>query len=305
VPSAPPVKLKLRRTLKGHSAKVHAFQWNSNSRSIVSASQDGKMLVWDALTGNKLEVIFLRSAWVMTCAISPSGDFVACGGLENICFIYHLKGKTPPTGPIRELNGHDAFIGCCRFLSEKSILTASGDHTIALWDMETGSKSIEFKEHQREVMTLSMNPVDANLFLSSGVDATVKLWDIRSPKSVQSAKPHALDINCVTYFPDGSAFATASDDKTVKMYDLRAAAEIMSYKGPNVNCQITSVSFSKGGKYIFAGQEDCSVTAYDTLRGDALYKIDGHIARVSAVSVAPDGMGLCTASWDNELRIWA
>jgi WD40 repeat protein len=47
--------------------------------------------------GNKLEVISLRSSWVMTCAFSPSGNFVACGGLDNTTYIYHIKGKDPPT----------------------------------------------------------------------------------------------------------------------------------------------------------------------------------------------------------------
>jgi len=305
IPSKEPSKLRLRRTLKGHSAKVHSFDWNSNSRYIVSASQDGKLLVWDAITGNKLEVIFLRSSWVMSCAFSPSGTFVACGGLENICYLYNLKGKEPPTKPLKELAGHDAFVGCCKFLDEKRLITASGDHSCALWDLETGVRSREFKEHQKEVMGLSLNPKDNNYFLSCGVDTFVKLWDIRSPKSAFSVKIHEADVNCVTYFPTGNSFATASEDKTVKIFDLRANAELMKYQGSNVNCNITSVCFSLGGSYLFAGQEDCNVSVYDTIRGNFLYKIDGHLSRISSVGVSPDGMALCTSSWDNELKIWA
>ena len=29
----------------------------------------------------------------MTCAYAPSGNFVACGGLDNICSIYNLKTR--------------------------------------------------------------------------------------------------------------------------------------------------------------------------------------------------------------------
>jgi hypothetical protein len=29
----------------------------------------------------------------MTCAYAPSANFVACGGLDNICSIYNLKTK--------------------------------------------------------------------------------------------------------------------------------------------------------------------------------------------------------------------
>lgn len=58
------------------------------SRNLVSASQDGKLIVWDSYTTNKVHAIPLRSSWVMTCAYAPSGSYVACGGLDNICSIY-------------------------------------------------------------------------------------------------------------------------------------------------------------------------------------------------------------------------
>lgn len=59
-------------------------------RNLVSASQDGKLIVWDSYTTNKVHAIPLRSSWVMTCAYAPSGSYVACGGLDNICSIYRL-----------------------------------------------------------------------------------------------------------------------------------------------------------------------------------------------------------------------
>ena len=57
-------------------------------RNLVSASQDGKLIVWDSYSTNKVHAIPLRSSWVMTCAYAPSGSYVACGGLDNICSIY-------------------------------------------------------------------------------------------------------------------------------------------------------------------------------------------------------------------------
>lgn len=56
----------------------------------MSASQDGKLIVWDSYTTNKVHAIPLRSSWVMTCAYAPSGSYVACGGLDNICSIYRF-----------------------------------------------------------------------------------------------------------------------------------------------------------------------------------------------------------------------
>ena len=118
------IQMRTRRTLRGHLSKVsnlrqtlsltlclqvYAMHWGADSRNLVSASQDGKLIVWDSYSTNKVRhhhhaketnckacnnrlnqvpAIPLRSSWVMTCAYAPSGNFVACGGLDNICSIY-------------------------------------------------------------------------------------------------------------------------------------------------------------------------------------------------------------------------
>ena len=53
-----------------------------------------------------MHAIPLRSSWVMTCAYAPSGNYVACGGLDNICSIYNLKTREGNVRVTRELPGH-------------------------------------------------------------------------------------------------------------------------------------------------------------------------------------------------------
>ena len=42
----------------------------------------------------------------MTCAYAPSGNLVACGGLDNMCSIYNLKSKDGNVKVMRELAAH-------------------------------------------------------------------------------------------------------------------------------------------------------------------------------------------------------
>ncbi len=49
----PPFTTKSRRILKGHQGKVLAIDWSIDKRHMVSTSQDGKLIVWDAFTTNK------------------------------------------------------------------------------------------------------------------------------------------------------------------------------------------------------------------------------------------------------------
>ncbi|VDK71444.1 unnamed protein product [Onchocerca ochengi] len=48
------IQMRMRRTLRGHLAKIYAMHWASDSRNLVSASQDGKLIVWDSYTTNKV-----------------------------------------------------------------------------------------------------------------------------------------------------------------------------------------------------------------------------------------------------------
>ncbi|MES1922785.1 G protein subunit beta, partial [Bonamia ostreae] len=66
----PKLTIKNRKVLKGHFAKIYAISWSS-TKKLVSASQDGKMIIWDAMSTNKIMAVPLKSSWVMTCSFSP------------------------------------------------------------------------------------------------------------------------------------------------------------------------------------------------------------------------------------------
>ncbi|XP_049849489.1 guanine nucleotide-binding protein subunit beta-like [Schistocerca gregaria] len=298
------LSIRTRRILKGHLAKIYAMQWAEDKACLVSASQDGKLLIWDSVTTNKLNAIPLRSSWVTTCAYGPGETFVACGGLDNICSIYNLRGREVPIRACRELAAHTGYLSCCRFLSERQILTSSGDMTCIFWDIESSSKIREYSEHQADVMSISISP-DKTCFVSGACDSAAKLWDIRAPKSQQTLTGHTSDINTVCFFPSGQGFASGSDDKTCKFFDIRAGLPLMTYEKSDIDCGVTSVALSRSGKYLFAGYDDCTCIAWDTLKGKPVTVLSGHDNRISCLDVSYDGVALCTGSWDANLRIWA
>ncbi len=90
-------------------------------------------------------MIPLPSSWVMTCAYAPSGNLVACGGLDNVCSVYSLNQHGDSGKQVaRELAGHGGYISCCRFINDAQIVTSSGDLTCALWDIERGMRIMDF-----------------------------------------------------------------------------------------------------------------------------------------------------------------
>ncbi|KAH7851102.1 hypothetical protein Vadar_007350 [Vaccinium darrowii] len=144
-----PTDLVSCRTLQGLTGKVYSLDWNPEKNPIVSASQDGRLIVWNALTSQKTHAIKLPCAWVMTCAFSPTGHSVACGGLDSVCSIFDLNSLTDKDGNItvsRTLSGHKGYVSCCQYVpdEETRLITSSGDQTCVLWDITTGQRTFVF-----------------------------------------------------------------------------------------------------------------------------------------------------------------
>jgi len=302
----PEIKLgiEVRKILKGHLAKIYALQWSDDNASLVSASQDGKMLIWDAMTTNKLQIIPLKSSWVMACAYSPvDTQMVACGGLDNICSVYNLQTKVSPITPCRELVGHSGYISSCKFLTSSQILTASGDMTAILWDIEKGSRISQFSGHNGDVMCISISP-DKKTFVTGACDATAKIWDIRTTECTQTFLGHESDINTAHFFPNGLSFATGSDDASCRLFDVRADRELQCFTSEELVSSVTSVAFSHSGGLLFAGYDDRCCVAWDVLKGTKAGALH-HDNKVSCMGVTKDGNALATGSWDTFIRIWA
>lgn len=300
--------LKARRTLRGHFGKVYSSCWSGDSAHLVSASQDGKLIVWNGFNQNKVQSIPLKSSWVIACGYEQlQNRFVACGGLDNICSIFKL-GNSKVMRPSQELSGHTGYISSFSFIDEQNVITGSGDGTAILWDIERGKLLMQFQEHVADVMSVAINKQNTNLFVSGSCDTTVKVWDIRTVKSTHTFSGHNADVNAVAFFPDGKAVGSGSDDASLLLFDLRCCVSVGKLCSEKISSGITSLTFSKSGRLLFAGYEDHISRGWDVLdepESSPTIQLTGHENRVSSINANPAGDALLTGSWDTFLKIWA
>nr|XP_026652581.1 guanine nucleotide-binding protein G(I)/G(S)/G(T) subunit beta-1 [Zonotrichia albicollis] len=237
------IQMRTRRTLRGHLAKIYAMHWGTDSRLLVSASQDGKLIIWDSYTTNKVHAIPLRSSWVMTCAYAPSGNYVACGGLDNICSIYNLKTREGNVRVSRELAGHTGYLSCCRFLDDNQIVTSSGDTTCFLSPMKffpngnafaTGSDDATCRlfdlRADQELMVYSHDNIicgitsvafskSGRLLLAGYDDFNCNVWDTLKADRAGVLAGHDNRVSCLGVTDDGMAVATGSWDSFLKIWN--------------------------------------------------------------------------------------
>eukprot|EP00794_Sanderia_malayensis_P009597 gene9597-10584_t len=316
VPMLQVPQLKTRRTLKGHQSKILCLDWASDGQHLISSSQDGKIVVWDAYTTNKENMIGTKTSGVMALSYSPSQKLVACGGLDNSCTVYDVSHSGDVNSKAQVIGTHPSHVTCCSFTkSDHQVITGSGDATCSLWDVESGTLIRSFKGHTADVLCNTFDKqffinslhfsssIGGTIFASGGCDESVRVWDMRTGQCVQCFETHTADVNSVKFFPSGDAIGTGSDDATCRLFDMRADREMAVYGKQSIIFGVSSIDFSMSGRLMMAAYNDYLVRIWDTLKIYDVSVLYGHTNRVSGLQVSPDGTATATGSWDQTIRV--
>ncbi|KAI4571181.1 hypothetical protein MJG53_013287 [Ovis ammon polii x Ovis aries] len=219
-----------RRMLRGRLAKIYARHWGTNSRLLVSASQDGKLIICDSYTTNKVHAIPLRSSRVMTCTYAPSGN---CGGLDNICSIYNLKTRegnarvNPKLWDVQEgmcrqtFTSHESNINAiCFFPNRNAFATGSDDATCRLFDLHADQ---ELRTYSHNNIICGITSVSfsksGRLLLAGYNDFNCNVWDALKADGAGVLAGQDNRVSCLGVTDDGMAVATGSWDSFLKIWN--------------------------------------------------------------------------------------
>lgn len=251
------------------------FGANSSLLTLAAGAQcHGSVAVWNAITGEKQSYLLLQSSWMTAaCLEKKTSDLLALASLENKLLVYSRNDKPVEEGislPRIELLGHDAVPNDALFSSEKELLTAAGDKTLKLWDIENGRMKMNFAGHTGDVFCVSKNPNDET-FISGAGDLTARLWDPRVKSDDAMISPTltfdtgSRDVNGIDFFPEGSAFATALNNSEVYMYDTRASCKLLTFSHSSTykKSSAEGVQFSPSGRLMFVRYSNKSVRVFD------------------------------------------
>ena len=98
--------------------------------------------------------------------------------IDKTIIVWQLTRDDDTYGyPKRILHGHNHFVSDVVISSDGQFaLSSSWDHTLRLWDLNTGATTRRFVGHTSDVLSVSFS-ADNRQIVSGSRDRTIKLWN--------------------------------------------------------------------------------------------------------------------------------
>ncbi|KAK9709674.1 hypothetical protein K7432_008869 [Basidiobolus ranarum] len=174
------------------------------------------------------------------------------------------------------LKGHTDGVMCLQF-DNTHLITGSYDHTVKIWDIETGELLRTLNGHSRCVRALQF---DSCKLITGSMDATLKIWNYRTGECMRTLEGHADGIVCLHF--DCSTLASGSVDGTIKIWNF-ITGKCSTLTGHSD--WVTKVSIFQKTQ-LFSCSDDTTIKHWDLLTQTCLRTFNGHIGQVQCLQVA-------------------
>ncbi|KAL0267883.1 UNVERIFIED_CONTAM: hypothetical protein PYX00_010029 [Menopon gallinae] len=231
---------------KGHERNIESLSVSPKSEVFASGGWDSLLKIWPVfendyvITNEDGESKAKRikkdnKSMIKTPKMTLKGhrDCISCvtwtsdSEILTASWDHTLKLWDAEIGGIKkELVGNKTFFHCDYSQINRTILTASADKQIRLYDPRSEEGSLvksTFSSHTQWVQSVRWSKTEENLFISGSYDNLVKLWDWRSPKAPLFDLAGHDDKILGCDWSEPKFMVSGGADNTVRIYKFKNA----------------------------------------------------------------------------------
>merc|ERR1712188_162059 len=248
-----------------------------------------------------------HEGWVTAIATplsQPNSDILLSASRDKTVILWKLTRDEESFGyPLRRLRGHSHYVEDVVISSDGQFaLSGSWDHTMRLWDLNTGTTTRRFLGHTKDVLSVAFSS-DNRQIMSGSRDKTIKLWNtLAECKYTIQDDQHTDWVSCVSFSPSAKMPLIVSSgwDKLVKVWNLSNCKLRTNLAGHTGVVYTTAIS--PDGSLCASGGKDGIAMLWDVNDGKHLYSLDAG-GTINALSFSPKNYWLVAAT-DTSIKIW-
>ncbi|KAJ7990818.1 hypothetical protein DPEC_G00290860 [Dallia pectoralis] len=272
---------KALAAFNGHLSIVYDLCWSRDDRSLLSASSDGTVRMWDVQRFQAIARKVLPHPSFVYCArFHPTAqDLVVSGGFDCLLRVWTVEVKDVNGLLLQELDGHKSFVNTLCFDFEGNrMFSADNVGVIIVW-----KTSIEDSSRQRPRCE----------------------W--KSEKEITESELNGLPINMLEVHPNGRRLLIHAKDSVVRVMDLRVLA-VKKYSGATNYRERIHSTFTPCGSFIFSGSEDGMAYVWNAETGDqvAVYSELSYPSALRGVAFHPleNMVAFCAFSQGQPVQVY-
>lgn len=217
--------------------------------------------------------------------------------------------------------GHSARINNLLFTPNgERVISISEDKTIRVWNVESGEMVDKFESEigdggEGMLYASAISPdgkflAVAGYPVNSVAENYIIIIDLEKKAQVGTAIGHTDVIATLSFNGTGEFLASGSNDGTIKVWNMDGSKLLTNITTIALGSVVSSLSFNSKTDDLAVVSESNEVLVYNLsgLKSGSTkfqYKtFKKHKGQLNKVLYSPDGMYLCSTSFDNEMILW-
>jgi WD40 repeat protein len=287
--------------LVGHSNFSWALLFIPDLQLLVSASQDGKIGIWDLQTQAHKQWLQTDEYPVHSIAYDRRQRTLVSGHGNGTVRVWSSQTWLE----IANWRTHDepsVYALPVAFSPDyRTLATGSSHGTIKLWNATDWQLEKALAAEGAQFFYALAFSYDGRM-LVGGSDDVLVVWDIASGDAIHQLQGHQSRSNSIVASPNTNIFASGSIDTTIKIWDFTTGKLIKTIA--EHQDWIWSLQFSPDGKFLTSSCADQSVRFWDTTTWQCVQGWTGYNNMFWGMTFNRDGSKLLTASQDGFVRMW-
>ncbi|MDJ0576883.1 MAG: NB-ARC domain-containing protein [Xenococcaceae cyanobacterium MO_234.B1] len=289
------------------SLKIDLSDYEFSNCKIRQVNFQGKQVSHLNLSHAKFQDCLFTQTFgnALAVAFSPDNTMLALGDISGKICLWQTAADRGDWSTLEQpyltLRGHSGGVMSLAWHPDgRKVLSGSDDHTLKLWDGQTGTCLRTFQGHQKDVWDVAWHP-DGTMIASSSSDRTIKLWNPETGVCLTTLEGHERLIWTVDWRPDGKIIASGSEDHSIRLWDVSSGQCVKIL--PKAGARVRRVTWSPDGQILATGSSDKLIRLWDGQTGELIRTLSVSSTWVNSLVWSPDGQ-IIASGGDRTIKLW-